>query len=84
MLQKTGDIEIETGVVYKDNHVGMPCNNVFLAARHVAEYRAKMQQHGHETHVGKFPIVFYARSPHGRHQVASEETELGFMVIPFQ
>ena len=83
-LQKLGNIEIETGVIDKYHHIGLPSHNILLAERHIAEYRAKMQQNGYKTHVGKLPIVLYAGASNSRHQVATKETKRCLAVIFLQ
>lgn len=78
------DVEVEARVVDEDHHIGLPGRDVALAHGHVPENGAQMEQHGHEAHVGQLAVVLHARAADSRHQIASEEAELGIAVLFFQ
>src|SRR3712207_8156206 len=43
-----------------------------------------MEQHRHKAHIGQLAVMFYTSAAHGSHQVATEKTEIGRLVLSLQ
>ena len=83
-LHELGDIQVEAGVVDKDDAVGLPVEDVQLTHFHITEDGGQMEQHGDEAHIGQFAIVAHPSAADRHHQVTAEEAEVGLTVYIFQ
>ena len=81
LVQELRYLEVEARIVDEDDGIRLPLGDVALAEREVSEDGRQMEQDGNEAHVGQIFIMTHARAADFRHQVASEEAELGLWVF---
>ena len=79
-----GNIEVETRIVDKDDHIRLPRYNVALGLLHITQNGRQMQQHRHKTHIGQLTIMFYTHTTSRLHQVTTIESELCCSVLFLQ
>ena len=57
---KVGYLQVETGVVNQDDHIGFPSQDIPLAATQSTEDSTQMEQYGNESHIGQGFVVHHA------------------------
>jgi hypothetical protein len=79
-----GYLHIESGIVDKYDHVGLPLTDVVLAETQVAQDGGKMEEYRYEPHIGQVTVMLYPCAADSSHEIAAEETEVGLGVYFFQ
>ena len=74
------NLEVEAGIVYTDNHVGLETCNVAFAETDVAQHSREVHDHLDEAHEGQIADVTHGRATLGGHRIATPEAELGLWV----
>ena len=59
-----GNIEIESRIIYQNNDIRLPCNNIFFARRHVAQNDRQMEQYRDKAHISEFTIMLHTCASH--------------------
>ena len=80
-LHILSDLQVKARIVDQDHDIGLIATNVVLAETHVAQDGAQVAQHGDNPHKRHLAIMLDQRAAHGRHQVASQETEVGLRIL---
>ena len=73
--------EVEARIVHKNHDIRTPLHYVALAERHVAHDDVQMRDYRNKAHVCQLTVMLHASSAYRRHQIASEEAELGMSVL---
>ena len=80
-MGKLGDAKVKARIVYKYNCIGVIGKYVLLTQPYVGQHCTQMCHHLHYAHNGKIADMFYHRSTHTLHEVATPKTHFGLRVV---
>ena len=81
LLDEACYLEVEAWVIDQNQHVGLPREDVLLAAFHAAKDGPQVHEDGDEAHISEVTIVLNELSTLCRHHVSAVATELSRRIL---
>ena len=83
-VDKLGDIQIESRIIYQNDNIRIPGNDIFLATSHIGKDSTQMEQHRNKSHISQLLIMFHHRTAYGSHQITAEKTKFSLRIFHLQ
>ena len=80
-VDKFGNIQIESRIIYQNDNIRIPGNDIFLATSHIGKDSTQMEQHRNKSHISQLLIMFHHRTAYGSHQITAEKTKFSLRIF---